>query len=112
MNILTARNEFVTVYEKTRHVGLLAKIAITIAKIKYINSTTLKSSTYVQNPRRCHNTKVIASTHAQMHPRNNTRARVVELISYTRPRPAPLGAGRGREYEGMSSRACHTKHHA
>ena len=26
-------------------------------------------------------------------------SRVVELISYTRPRPAPLTAGRGREYE-------------
>ena len=40
------------------------------------------------------------------------RSRVVELISYTRPRPSPLGAGRGREHESMSSRACHAKHHA
>ena len=38
-------------------------------------------------------------------------SRVVELISYTRPCPAPLGAGRGREYEieSMSSRACHVQ---
>ena len=43
----------------------------------------------------------IASTHAQMHPRNNIHVRDTRaiLISYSRPRPAPLGAGRGREYE-------------
>ena len=52
--------------------------------------------------------KSVASTHAQMRPRNIIHARA---ISYSRPRPAPnylrtrdhaqrLGAGRGREYEG------------
>ena len=43
----------------------------------------------------------IASTHAQMHPRNIIHARATRaiLISYSRPRPAHLGAGRGREYE-------------
>ena len=40
----------------------------------------------------------IASTHAQMHPRNIIHARAI-LISYSRPRPAPKDAGRGREYE-------------
>ena len=56
--------------------------------------------------------KSIASTHAQMHPRNiiHERARLAQLISYSRPRPAHLGAGRGSEYENMSSRACHVKH--
>ena len=39
--------------------------------------------------RRC--IRVIISTRAR-----DTRA---ILISYSRPRPAPLGAGRGREYE-------------
>ena len=39
------------------------------ARIEKGEMTLLESSTYVQNPRRCHNTKVIASTLAQMHPR-------------------------------------------
>ena len=78
----------------------------------------------MQNPRRCHKPKSIASKHmrAQVHP-HNVHARLqysVVLIkfSYSRPcpvplaRPVPKGAGRGREYENMSSRAFHVKHHA
>ena len=58
----------------------------------------------------------IASTHAQMHPRNIIHAcarlaRNTNFILATTP-TAFLGAGRGREYESMSSRACHVKHHA
>ena len=48
--------------------------------------------------------KSIASTHAQMHPRNiiHERVKLTQLISYSRPRPAPKDAGRGRKYENMN----------
>ena len=61
-----------------------------------------KPSRLLARMRRC--IRVILSTSA--------RGQLAQLISYSRPRPAPLGAGRGREYENMSSRACHVKHHA
>ena len=57
--------------------------------------------------------KSIASTRNIIH----ARARVAQysvlyVISCSRPRPAPSGAGHGREYENMSSLASHVKYHA
>ena len=68
---------------------------------------------------------VRAFAHARSHPAHtcvppfniiHAHARVAQcivlyvLISCSRPRPAPLGAGCGREYVNMSSRASHVKY--
>ena len=66
----------------------------------------------MQNPRRCHNTKVIASTHAQMHPRNIILARCFVLATTPSAfRRWAWSRVRVRSYD-LSSRACHVKHHA
>ena len=56
--------------------------------------------------------KSIASTHAQMRPRNIIHARAITFVLATTP--SVLGAGRGREsvstYTATGSRARHVKH--